>query len=188
MNENIETTSAEQAKGGMNTTMIIGAVIVLAIIGYFVITSTAKQPAENAAVTDTAVQDTTMEETDTSNAMMMQDTSTSGDTASDTSTGQTMEGDTVVVKMEAGGFYYTPNVIRVKKGQKVRVDMTSVGDSGMMMHDFTIDELDVSMEKVPEGESGTVEFVADTVGEFEYYCSVGEHRANGQIGTLIVEE
>jgi len=32
-----------------------------------------------------------------------------------------------------------------------------------------------------------VEFTADTPGEFEYYCSVGQHRANGQVGKLIVE-
>jgi heme/copper-type cytochrome/quinol oxidase subunit 2 len=181
MNENIETESSQQPKSGMNSMMIVGAVIVLAIIGYLVIASTAKQPTQDAAIIDTAVEETTEKNPDTIDAKM-----TADQTADPTASTQVMEGDTLVVSMEAGAFYFTPNVIRVKKGQKVRIEMNSVGD-GTMMHDFTIDELDVAMDKVPDGESGSVEFVADTVGEFEFYCSVGQHRANGQVGTLIVE-
>ncbi len=86
--------------------------------------------------------------------------------------------------LEAGSFYYEPNVIRVKKGDMVRVTINSVD----MMHDFKIDELNVASEIYEAGESGSVEFTADTVGEFEFYCSVGQHRANGMVGTLIVEE
>jgi heme/copper-type cytochrome/quinol oxidase subunit 2 len=56
-----------------------------------------------------------------------------------------------------------------------------------MMHDFNIDELNVHMDIVKAGNIGTVEFAADQVGSFEYYCSVEQHRANGQVGTLIVE-
>ena len=32
-----------------------------------------------------------------------------------------------------------------------------------------------------------VEFTVDKTGTFEYYCSVGQHRANGMVGNLIVE-
>ena len=35
--------------------------------------------------------------------------------------------------------------------------------------------------------SAEVEFVASIAGTFEYYCSVGEHRAKGMKGNLIVE-
>jgi heme/copper-type cytochrome/quinol oxidase subunit 2 len=86
--------------------------------------------------------------------------------------------------MEAGSFYYSPNEIRVKKGETVKIVMKSVD----MMHDFNIDELDVKLPITKSGETNSVEFTADTVGEFEFYCSVGQHRANGQVGTLIVEE
>lgn len=203
MNEEMQTQTTEKPQGGMNSMMIIGAVIVLAIIGFFVIRSTSeggqRTPMDGSDETGDAMTETRLTDDEGGSdamddpnavggdAMMNADQSAGGNTTGDTSM-QTMEGDTVVVKMEAGAFYYAPNVITVKKGQKVRIDMTSVGDSGMMMHDFNIDELDVSMDALPEGESGSVEFVADTVGEFEYYCSVGEHRANGQIGTLIVTE
>lgn len=88
-----------------------------------------------------------------------------------------------VVEMEAGSFYYKPNAIEVSKGQKVKIVMKAVS----MMHDFNIDELGVKMPIVKNGETGTVEFTADKVGSFEYYCSVGQHRANGQVGTLTVK-
>lgn len=34
----------------------------------------------------------------------------------------------------------------------------------------------------------SVTFVADETGTFEYYCSVGNHRGQGMIGKLIVED
>jgi len=89
-----------------------------------------------------------------------------------------------VINVEAGSFYYDPNVITVKKGQPVKIVMTSVD----MMHDFVVDELNLKLPIVKNGETGEIEFTPDTVGEFVYYCSVGQHRANGQVGTLIVTE
>lgn len=92
--------------------------------------------------------------------------------------------DVTVIEMEAGSFYYTPNVITAKKGEKIRIVMNSVS----MMHDFVIDELNVKSPVVKDGDTATVEFVADQVGTFEYYCSVGQHRANGQVGTITITE
>lgn len=95
-----------------------------------------------------------------------------------------VEDDVKVIEMEAGAFYYEPSTIEVKKGQKVRVVFKSVD----MMHDFNVDELKIKSEIVKSGSTSTFEFTADQVGKFEYYCSVGQHRQNGQIGTLIVTE
>lgn len=89
-----------------------------------------------------------------------------------------------IIVVEAGSFYYKPNEIRIKKGQKVRIELQSVS----MMHDFVIDELGVKVPVTQSGEVGIVEFTADTAGSYEYYCSVGNHREQGQVGTLIVEE
>lgn len=91
--------------------------------------------------------------------------------------------DVQTIDVEAGSFYYKPNEIMVKKGQKVKIVITAVS----MMHDFNIDELDVKMPIVQNGSTGTVEFTPDKTGEFEYYCSVGQHRANGQVGKIIVQ-
>ena len=88
------------------------------------------------------------------------------------------------VSVEAGSFYFKPSEITVKKGEKVKIVMRSVS----LMHNFTVDELNVQLPIVKNGDTGTVEFIPDRVGTFEYYCSVGEHRQNGQAGKLIVTE
>ena len=74
--------------------------------------------------------------------------------------------------------------IRVKKGDKVRIEFTSTKG----FHDWVVDEFNAATERVRDTDGSTfVEFVADKTGTFEYYCSVGEHRANGMKGKLIVE-
>lgn len=87
------------------------------------------------------------------------------------------------ITMDAGAFYYSVKEIKVKKGEKVKIVMTSKD----MMHDFNIDELNVKLPITKSGETNTVEFTADKVGTFEYYCSVGQHRKMGQVGNIIVE-
>ncbi len=91
--------------------------------------------------------------------------------------------DMQTITMEAGGFYYKPNVIKAKVGEKIKIVMTSKD----MMHDFVIDELGVKLPITKSGETKEVEFTASKAGTFEFYCSVGQHRKNGQVGQLIVE-
>lgn len=74
-------------------------------------------------------------------------------------------------------------VLRVKEGDTVRIEL----DVNDMRHDWRVDALSAATEVVPAGQSTFVEFVAGRKGTFEYYCSVGEHRANGMKGTIIVE-
>lgn len=95
-----------------------------------------------------------------------------------------MMGDVLDVTVEGGSFYYKPNIIEAKVGQTVRVTFNSVD----MQHDFDIDELNVNTDPIPGGQSMTFEFTPDKAGEFEFYCSVGQHRANGMVGTLKVTE
>lgn len=105
------------------------------------------------------------------------------DTTGETET-RLADGEVQIVEVEGGSFYYKPNEIRVRKGQPVRIVLNSVD----AMHDFVIDELDVKTEVIKSGESTEVELTPNEVGDFEFYCSVGQHRANGMIGKLIVEE
>jgi len=81
-------------------------------------------------------------------------------------------------------FSFTPSTMTVKKGDTVRITFKS----GDMMHDLKIDELGVATKILKTGEEDTVEFIADKVGAFEYYCSVGSHRAKGMKGTFTVTE
>jgi len=73
--------------------------------------------------------------------------------------------------------------IKVKEGDKIRIEFTSTKG----LHDWKIDEFNAATEKVNDGSSTSVEFVADKKGTFEYYCSVGQHRAEGMKGNFVVE-
>lgn len=90
----------------------------------------------------------------------------------------------VTINVEAGNYYFSPQTINVKKGQKVRIVLTAKG----MTHDFVIDELGVSVPLTDPGQTNSVVFTADQVGSFTYYCSVANHRRLGQVGTLTVSE
>ena len=93
------------------------------------------------------------------------------------------DGDVVTVDITGRNFEFSQDEIRVKKGQKVRIEFAS--EQGF--HDWVVDEFDAQTKQIPAGDSSAVEFVADKAGEFEYYCSVGNHRQLGMVGTLIVE-
>jgi cytochrome c oxidase subunit 2 len=109
--------------------------------------------------------------------------SVSADTTGESET-RLADGEVQIFEVEGGSFYYKPNEIRVKKGDPVKIVLKSVD----MMHDFVIDELNVKTEIIESGDTTEVEFTPNEVGDFEFYCSVGQHRANGMVGTLIVEE
>jgi nitrosocyanin len=85
--------------------------------------------------------------------------------------------------VEGGMYYFTPKEIRVKKGDTVKVTLTNKEG----LHDFVLDEFNAKTKKIKAGETDTVTFTASKVGTFEYYCSVGNHRAMGMKGNLIVE-
>lgn len=82
-------------------------------------------------------------------------------------------------------FGYDQKTVTVKKGDTVKITLTN---SGKMMHDFVVDEfIGAKTKQIKNGETDTVTFVADKAGTFEFYCSVGKHRAQGMVGKLIVE-
>ena len=83
----------------------------------------------------------------------------------------------------ASNFKYDLKTIKVKKGDTVKI----IFKNSEGFHDFIIDEFDVATNQIGAEEEDEVEFVADKVGTFEYYCSVGTHRKMGMVGKLIVE-
>lgn len=85
--------------------------------------------------------------------------------------------------VEGQPFSFAPNTITVKQGETVTIVFKNMKG----MHDFKIDEFNVATKQIAQGESDTVQFVADKKGSFEYYCSVGNHREMGMKGTLTVE-
>lgn len=88
-----------------------------------------------------------------------------------------------IFDVHGSNYRFDPVEIRVKKGETVKINF--VNDEGF--HNFRIDELNLRTETISQGNVDTVTFVPDKVGEFEFYCGVGNHRELGMKGTLIVE-
>lgn len=89
-----------------------------------------------------------------------------------------------VVNVTAANFAFSVKEIRVKKGDKVTVNFESTGG----LHDWVVDEFDGARTKqVRPGTKTSATFTVDEAGTFEFYCSVGDHRALGMVGNLVVE-
>lgn len=86
-------------------------------------------------------------------------------------------------KITASNFTYDLKEISVKKGDTVLIDFVN----GEGFHDWRLDEFNAKTKVIKTNETDTIEFVADKVGTFEYYCSVGAHRAVGMKGKFVVE-
>lgn len=149
--------------------IVIGIVLLVLIVGggWFVMQSSKTVP-----VPTEAPEIITPEES------LAPDKAENESTDAATTTGEVKE-----FTVEGSAFKFVPAQIKVKKGDTVKITFVNKGGS----HDFVIDELDVATKQLGAGESETVEFVADKAGTFEYYCSVGNHRAQGMKGNLVVE-
>ncbi|EKE05086.1 MAG: hypothetical protein ACD_19C00426G0108 [uncultured bacterium] len=102
-------------------------------------------------------------------------TSTATEIATDDASG--------IITVEGGMFYFEPNVIQAKKGQLVKITFTNKEG----LHDFVLEKFNVKTKQIKAGESETIEFTPNEIGEFEFYCSVANHRQQGMVGKFIVE-
>ena len=86
-------------------------------------------------------------------------------------------------KMTAKQFEFTPSIIEVNKGDRVRLIVTSLD----VPHGITIPEYGIN-ERIDPGKPVTIEFTADKQGTFTAYCSVfcGSGHSNMK-GKLIVK-
>lgn len=82
--------------------------------------------------------------------------------------------------IDSQSFFFIPDVVEVKTGEKVKLHIRSSGD-----HTFVINELGINIQ-TPAGKTTTVEFTPDQKGAFKYYCSISGHREAGMEGTLVV--
>lgn len=161
----------------MNRNLLIGGVIVLLLAGGFFLLNSNKgnsrQPAPTTQLSPTP-------EAIKSPPGAMRGT---GGTA--TPSGESMMQKGVKEFTAAGSnFKFSPSEIKVKKGDTVKI--TFKNTSGI--HNLFIDEFNVATKTIQAGQEETVQFIADKAGTFEYYCSVGTHRAMGMVGKFIVEK
>ena len=95
------------------------------------------------------------------------------------------EENTIVIRAyikEAGGFQ--PDVIRVKKGEKVRIVVEGMD----VVHGFAIKGLGIDLGAIEVGEKKVVEFVADKEGVYVFKCTIMcSPQHNFMKGIIIVE-
>lgn len=88
---------------------------------------------------------------------------------------------TAGISLKAGNFFFEPATVRVGSGDEVTLDF--VENTGV--HTFVIDEIGLN---VPIKEGATTTFTAPTEpGTYAFYCDIGNHRALGMEGVLIVK-
>lgn len=173
MDENTNTT--QNTTGSKTMPIVIGVIALLLIAGGAYLFMSNKN-----STVPTGLDANTTGENNSSNA-------TTEPTGESTTDGSENENDVAAVKtfeISGSNFKFDPTEITVKKGDTVRIVFTNSGG----MHDWVIDEFDARTKVLKDSESETIEFVADEIGTFEYYCSVGSHRQMGMVGDLIVEE
>jgi cytochrome c oxidase subunit 2 len=83
-------------------------------------------------------------------------------------------------KVTAQKFDFSPSVIKVKRGDRVRLSVMALdGEHGFKLQAFRIER------KLPKGEAVTVEFTADRAGSFPFQCShfcgLGHRKMGGQL-------
>ncbi len=180
----------------MRTLLIVIAVVIVLGGGFYWYTSM-QQPTATAPTTST---------TDNSGAAMNTTNTAPTDNGSAMEDGTVPEGSSntgasVNTKVDVGAttgastgatksftvtgqnFSFTPSTLSVKKGDTVKITFKMASGTS---HDFVIDAFNVRTNRLEAGDAQTVTFVADKAGSFEYYCSVGQHRAMGMKGTLTV--
>lgn len=86
--------------------------------------------------------------------------------------------------MVAEQFQFSPSTITVTEGDTVVLNIRSIDvDHGINISAFGVNEI------IGEGETVTVEFEADTAGEYTFFCSFYCGSGHGSMrGTLVVEE
>ena len=89
-------------------------------------------------------------------------------------------GDDSEIRVTARKYEFSPNEIKVKRGDHIRLVITALDrDHGFKLQAFHIDQ------KLSKGEPVTVEFTADQTGTFPFecshFCGLGHQKMKGHL-------
>lgn len=94
-------------------------------------------------------------------------------------------GKTVEFTITAKSWEFNPNVITVKKGDHVKLTLSSINGT----HGFSLPAYNINEKLVPGEPPKVVEFDADKAGEFDFRCNIMCGAGHmGQKGKLVVQE
>lgn len=173
----------------MNTktlvTTVIVVVLVIAGIALYQKNSTAPTP-----TTDTNTVGTNNSATNNTTPSGTNSTATTSNAASSTvnvniTTSTTVTTTTATKEFTVTGnnFAFVPTSLTVNKGDKVKI----IFKNSIGTHDLQVEGYNVKTPVLAAGQTATIEFIADKAGSFEYFCSIGNHRAMGMKGSLTVK-
>ena len=88
--------------------------------------------------------------------------------------------------IEASEFKFEPNIFRVKEGQKVKL---IIKNKGKIPHNLKIEKENVIFQTslIAPNEETILEFTAPPKGEYDFYCTLDDHKLRGMFGKMIVE-
>ena len=84
-------------------------------------------------------------------------------------------------------YAFAPTALTAAPGQLVNLTYTNNDPVPIQQHDWVLDEASAQTDVVGVGESASVLFLAPEAGTYTFYCSVGNHRQLGMVGTFTVE-
>lgn len=154
-----------EIRSGSSVSVVIGVIVVAVLIGGAWLMRSKNQP-----------------ETSATPEVSASATPTVSVSSSATPLGSPVASTVKTFSVEGSSFTFAPAQLTVTKGDTVHIIFKNTGG----MHDWVIDEFNARTPRIQSGETAEVQFVADRTGQFEYYCSVGTHRAMGMKGTLTV--
>lgn len=169
---------------GQSSMMIIGIAVVVIILGgaaFFLTQNKSNTPQTSSTEESTESMQEQSAENETPATQMPAEEHMNME--SEASPAAESTGKKVKVEVSGSSFKFSPSSITVNQGDTVEVTFKNTGG----FHDFVIDEFNAKTKQIAAGVTDTISFVASKKGTFEYYCSVGNHRQQGMVGTLTVK-
>ena len=176
MTDTLDTPSPEiQHRPPVNpTTVVLAIVAAVAVVGLVVvaIVATARDDGPGRMMPDGQMPGSMMDNGHMMNGSMMGRGATS----------PTVPGARELA-VSASSFRFTPSEMHVRAGEDVTIVLTSTD----VVHDFTIDELDVHIAAAPGSTRRGGLRAPGAPGRYTAYCSVAGHRAAGMTATVVVD-
>ncbi len=165
-NDLTEKTDNPQKQGMKMTIPLVGIVVLVLIAGGYYMMR--KNTAQNGMLPETKVQGVTQQMPE----------QTSNGTVEETVPENNNE-----IVIAGSSFKFSPNTFTVSAGQSVKL----VFENTEGFHDLVFETLSIKTKQIQAGQKETLEFKApEEPGEYEFYCSVGNHRAMGMEGKMVV--
>jgi nitrous-oxide reductase len=79
-------------------------------------------------------------------------------------------GSTVEIWMSAQRSHFTPDILRVKQGDTVKIHITNIEQTEDATHGFGIADYNINLSLEP-GVTENIEFKADKSGAYNFYCT-----------------